>query len=608
MNLRYLLLVIYASLFSLKSYAQCNDVITLTTTPAVVCSGTDFLIEVTSLPGATYTWTGPAGSGINTLTASSTTINNASSASHDGMYNVTVTLPNGCVYQAALLLNVETTPSKPVVNFKSPICPKENDTIHAFSSGIGGVTFFWSGPGYNYNSTNNRAIIENIAPSGEGMYDVYAVSTGGCVSETTSFYVDVHPEVVANFTIQSYIGCDKDSVRLTNTSTGASSSFWDFGDGNTGSDLSPKHTYYTQGTYTITLISNNAFCSDTTEQQVTFNHSITAGFTVDDDSVCQGTIINFTNTSSSIPVAIPAAEWIFGDGFTTNTLDAAHAYANYGYYTATLIATDGYGCKDTFERDILVDSAGSINFTASAKEICPGTSIHFAGTFMEWQNRGANWDMGDGNILTGLAEHTYTFYEEGTYAVRYIAEYRICPAVEYVENIVVKPQPKINLGPDTEICPTGKPVTLTDYINEDNPKAKWQWNDETKATASSVTVRHSGTYSATVEIDGCSSTDTVVVRNNCYLNIPNAFSPNGDGKEDYFLPRQLLAKGVSSFDMKIFNRWGQQVFATGRVDGRGWDGTYNNVAQPVGVYVYIIKVSFINGAQEYYDGNLTLLR
>ncbi|RYE23156.1 MAG: PKD domain-containing protein [Sphingobacteriales bacterium] len=611
MNLRSLLLLLCCSIISLRSMAQCNDPFTLDPTPAVVCSGSGFQLDATPYPGATYTWTGPVGSGVNTNTSSSASFASASAVTHDGMYTVTATLPDGCVYTATYLMHVQTTPSKPTVTFKSPICPYDDEVMAANTLGASGITFFWSGPNaYSFNSAaTNVAVVEDIPPAGEGIYSVYAVSAQGCKSETATFFIDVHPEVVAAFNPQLLLGCDKDSVNLTNTSTGASSTHWDFGDGNTSADVSTKHTYYTQGTYKVTLISGNGFCYDTTEQNITFNHSITAGFTINDDSICQGTAINFTNTSSMVPAGIPLADWSFGDGFTNNTkVDEVHTYTNYGIYTAILVATDAYGCKDTFERSILVDSAGSINFTASQTEICPGTSIDFKGTFMEWQSKGATWDMGDGNVLPDLTEHTYTYYEEGVYAVTYIANYRICPAVQYVQNITVKPQPSINLGPDADICPNGQPLTLVDLVNDGNDKATWQWCDEAKSTTSSAIIRHAGTYSATVEIDGCSSTDTVVVKNNCFLNIPNVFSPNGDGNSDYFLPRQFLAKGVQSFDMQIFNRWGQQVFATNKTNGRGWDGTYNNVEQPMGVYIYLINVSFVNGTQEHYDGNLTLLR
>jgi gliding motility-associated-like protein len=60
--------------------------------------------------------------------------------------------------------------------------------------------------------------------------------------------------------------------------------------------------------------------------------------------------------------------------------------------------------------------------------------------------------------------------------------------------------------------------------------------------------------------------------------------------------------------MQIFNRWGQLIFETTSIDGRGWDGAFNGVAQPAGVYVYLVEASFVNGKAERYQGNVTLLR
>jgi gliding motility-associated-like protein len=98
------------------------------------------------------------------------------------------------------------------------------------------------------------------------------------------------------------------------------------------------------------------------------------------------------------------------------------------------------------------------------------------------------------------------------------------------------------------------------------------------------------------------------VANDCYINIPNAFSPDGDGSADYFLPRQALSKGVAKFNMNIYNRWGQLLFTSNSISGRGWDGKYNNEPQDLGVYVYLVDVTFIDGTSEKYQGNLTLLR
>ena len=97
-------------------------------------------------------------------------------------------------------------------------------------------------------------------------------------------------------------------------------------------------------------------------------------------------------------------------------------------------------------------------------------------------------------------------------------------------------------------------------------------------------------------------------KRDCYLNIPNSFSPNADGRNDYFIPRQLLSAGLKEFSMKIFNRWGELIFETDKLDGRGWDGKYGGDAQPVGVYVYLIEAQWNNNYRNSFKGNITLLR
>jgi gliding motility-associated-like protein len=122
-------------------------------------------------------------------------------------------------------------------------------------------------------------------------------------------------------------------------------------------------------------------------------------------------------------------------------------------------------------------------------------------------------------------------------------------------------------------------------------------------------VVHPGTYSLTVTAEplGCNTTESVIVSKDCYIDIPNAFSPNGDGVNDFFFPRQLLSNSLAGFKMQIFNRWGQVIFETTKTDGRGWDGNFNGSHQPEGVYIYKIS-AIINEEQENYQGNVTLIR
>jgi gliding motility-associated-like protein len=60
--------------------------------------------------------------------------------------------------------------------------------------------------------------------------------------------------------------------------------------------------------------------------------------------------------------------------------------------------------------------------------------------------------------------------------------------------------------------------------------------------------------------------------------------------------------------MQIYNRWGQMIYETANTNDNGWDGKFNGVAQPEGVFIYLIEATFIDGTAEKYKGNVTLLR
>jgi gliding motility-associated-like protein len=91
--------------------------------------------------------------------------------------------------------------------------------------------------------------------------------------------------------------------------------------------------------------------------------------------------------------------------------------------------------------------------------------------------------------------------------------------------------------------------------------------------------------------------------------IPNIFSPNGDGINDQFVVNTTLT--ISKFEMQVFDRWGDLVY-DGHDVARGWDGTAKGQPQNPGVYVYWIKMDFINGKgemeQKLWSGDVSLLR
>lgn len=136
---------------------------------------------------------------------------------------------------------------------------------------------------------------------------------------------------------------------------------------------------------------------------------------------------------------------------------------------------------------------------------------------------------------------------------------------------------------------------------------KYIWN--TGDTSATIQVRNAGQYSVTAQNWQCRASDSITISKACYLDIPNGFNPgSGSDYDSYFLPRDLLSKSVVTFEMEIYDRWGQQLFMSDKLNGRGWDGTYKGQPMPFGVYVYIIRVSFANGVTENYNGNVTLIR
>lgn len=597
-----------------------------------VCETRDLTLSVDNYPGWTYTWTqttpagGTVGGNSSTITIPAPTLNT---------YTYTVTgVGGGNNCQSSVQVDVKKTPTAVTFKQYDTVCPGANsiDTIELTSSIIGsGGTFYIqkypNGAWFTQSSNDNYQINNPVTSSSLGRYRYVAVSTEGCASDTSDFYHAVYDSVDANFEIVLYEGCKQDTVNFANTSFGDTLLWWDFDDGVKTAVTSASIAFppfndtmthiYTPPTqpqdYFVTLVASNAHCADTITKQVTINHPLKAQFTADRDSICDSATVNFENTSFGKPGTVPTYQWYFGDGGTDTTYDTKHFYDSSGVYTVRMIITnyigrDTAGCRDTADTVIVVDSLGGLTFTASDTVLCVGESIRVEGVFSPQGLLSTSFDFGDGTVLPDSLRVTHGYDIAGSYNVTFSGDYRICPSQSFTRTILVNPYPKVDLGHDSVLCLRGEAIALTDSINIGNPDAKWLWNTPTKDKSPTYYVRHPGVYGVTVELNGCSASDSVEVRKNCYLNIPNVFTPNNDGSNDYFLPRQLLSSNVTRFDMKVFNRWGEIVFETNALDGRGWDGKVNDKDQPVGVYIYLIEVSFGNNATERYQGNVTLLR
>ena len=147
-------------------------------------------------------------------------------------------------------------------------------------------------------------------------------------------------------------------------------------------------------------------------------------------------------------------------------------------------------------------------------------------------------------------------------------------------------------------------------LNGLNPEKNFLWS--TGQTTSAITVTDPKAYFVVISDSGgfCPITDEVNVVftscETCQIAIPTAFSPNGDGRNDLF--RTLFQCANESYQIRIYDRWGQVVYQAFD-DTDGWDGTYKNIAQPIGVYVYFILYRPSGSSQDKtLTGNITLVR
>jgi len=114
-------------------------------------------------------------------------------------------------------------------------------------------------------------------------------------------------------------------------------------------------------------------------------------------------------------------------------------------------------------------------------------------------------------------------------------------------------------------------------------------------------------YTATNSLpNGCQVADrfTVVVLNDAVVMTPTAFTPNGDGLNDFFGP---IGKVPDNYRLQIFNRNGETVFKSSAI-GQRWDGRYKGVMQPSSVFIYVIEYKDIQNKTHQQKGTFTLIR
>ncbi len=193
----------------------------------------------------------------------------------------------------------------------------------------------------------------------------------------------------------------------------------------------------------------------------------------------------------------------------------------------------------------------------------------------------------------------YNVTKPGTYLVTVTNAFN-CKASARVIFYDIAKRPANFLPKNQDVCSGNVlKINVPGYKN-------YLWN--TGALTRNIDVRKSGNYILTVtSFDNCVGSDTLTIQETTCIpiGIPNAFSPNNDGKNDYFNP--TINTEIQNYQLSIYNRTGQLIFLTNDY-ATGWDGRFKGQQQSSDNYIYQISFKNIAGKRFEYKGNILLLR
>ena len=414
--------------------------------------------------------------------------------------------------------------------------------------------------------------------------------------------INANDIVFADFDYTIKASCAKDTFYYEDITLGSPTAWsWNFGDGSSlSTNENPIHVYPDTTQYTLTLIVSSANCSDTISRLIDISSSFKADFTIGNDNPCLGDTVFFTDSS---PGTATTYLWNFSDGNISGAQNPFNIYTEAGDYVVTLTISDISvpGCVDTARGLVFVKPLPDANFVADTDPICSGLPVRFTdNTTGTVESR--FWDFGNGNTSTDSIG-VFVFPVGGSYNITHRVTDLFCGFDEVTLIFDVLDRPQFSLGEDTAIC-LSETVVLAGPANAQ----AYRWSTgETTQIITFIDVPNEVGLTVTAS-NGCFNSDDVFIdeqNEDCfYVKIPSAFSPNGDGRNDFL---KIFLQRIQSFELKIFNRWGELVFETNNANLL-WDGSYKGLPQDIGVFQYYIEGISISSDRFFRSGTVTLIR
>lgn len=380
-------------------------------------------------------------------------------------------------------------------------------------------------------------------------------------------------------------------------------------------------TFPSEGIYNGTLILNDGLpCNDTALIEIEVLPDLEANFLYEYDTCMVGPITFADRSVSAIdPSAITSWVWELGNGDSIiNQQDFDYQYLQAGAYPVTLTVNDINDCKVQYEETVSYFPVPSIVPLAPiTKQGCTPLLANFNNlTDLLTNAYTIEWDFGDGSMGTGLTPN-YSYEQPGVYDIFVNITSPIGCQTDTlwtdIMTVLSSPTANFSFTPPIVTNIEGE-VQFTD---ESIGSSFLLWEFDNRATSEesnpSFIFNQPGLHPVLLNItadNGC--TDTIMkyveVLPEIRYTLPNAFTPNQDGKNDLFFGKGNM-EDASDFLFSIWNRYGEKIFETNNYQ-EGWNGRKYNAGKlaPNGVYVAVVTYRNFRGELFTVRGHVSLIR
>lgn len=544
------------------------------------CGAANGAIDVTTLGPApfTYTWAGPSG-----FVAATEDLTSLAA----GVYSLTIEAANvpGCVFDTSFTIVDQGAPVVDSIVATDETCLGDNDGAVAVyvSGGSGNYTYLWS----NFSTGQN---LSNVAP---GNYSVVVTDGLGCTVSANGV-VNAGPVCCALTATQSVFdascgGNDGSILVRVDSSSGIPPYTYGINGGAQGN--SANFSNLAVGNYTVLVEDANGcqFTLNATINQA--NNNVAVSF-VATNPTCDG------GADGTLEAAGSGGTAPYNYAWSNNATGASLTGLGAGTYTVTVFDANGCSVADDA---ILINPAPITASLGPGAEICDGQTATLALETGNWSTYA--WSTGD-------SAATLAVDAAGAFSVT-VTDANGCTA-EAATAVSLAPGFDLYAGEDTTLLFTERLNMLAEVSTGETGVYAWSPNSYLTCTDCADPISQPDstvTYVVTfTNALGCTDTDTITITVEYEPNIavvPNAFTPNGDGRNDQLLV--LHSANLDEVVLRIYDRWGEMVFET-RDPAVGWDGTFKGKEMPVGVFVYTLYAEFKDASSQQSKGSILLLR